>query len=86
MRERELAKTEGGGSKRAIVGDQQTVAHLRKPLGIASTKPSDAVEFRQLTVSHLAKPLGSAGSQSGAQSGPGEKPANQGSQGGADTK
>ena len=58
--------------------DQQTVSHLKGPLGISGKLD------KQMTVGHLARPLGANPGGSNPQSGPAPKPAtpSQGAQGG----
>lgn len=76
-----MAKSDQGGSGKLtrpmVIGDQQTVSHLKGPLGIPGKLD------KQMSVGHLAQPVGAK--PSGApQSSPAPKPAasNQGSQGG----
>jgi hypothetical protein len=74
---------QSGGAKpahttRVVIGDQQTVSHLKGPLGIPGKLD------KQMSVGHLAQPLGANPGGSTPQSNPAPKPAtsNQGSQGG----
>ncbi len=68
-----------GQTTHLVIGDQQTVSHLKGPLGIPGK-----VE-KQMTVAHLAQPLGANPGSGRSQSGPAPKPAtpSQGSQGGS---
>jgi hypothetical protein len=79
-----IKSDQGGGTKpvhttHMVVGDQQTVSHLKGPLGIPGKLD------RQLSVGHLAQPLGSNPSGGNSQPTPAPKPATstQGSQGGS---
>jgi hypothetical protein len=80
-----MAKSDqGGGVKPArttpvVLGEQQTVSHLKGPLGIPGKLD------KQVSVGHLAQPLGVKPGGGTPQSSPAPKPAtsNQGSQGGS---
>ena len=77
-----MAKSDQSGGPKPVttgrvVGDQQTVSHLKGPLGIPGKLE------RQMSVGHLVQPVGAKPSGT-PQSSPAPKPAasNQGSQGG----
>jgi hypothetical protein len=83
--ESKVAKSDpSGGAKPSVhtthlvIGDQQTVSHLKGPLGIPGKLE------KQMTVAHLTQPLGAKPGGNNSQPSPAPKPAptNQGSQGG----